>query len=543
MRILVIINQKGGCGKTTTAISLAGIFAARGKKTLLVDLDPQSHCAAGLAIPEQRVDLDIGDAMLSDTPVEASRLMWRVTRGLDLIPSRLKLAGLEAARGGLAAKPDKERRLARVLESIDQQHEVVVVDCSPSVGLLTYNALACATDVVVPVETSFFSLQGATKQINTIRSLERRLGVSAPYSILPTIHEPESALAEDLIGELRRRFDGRVCPIAIRRDAKLKEAASFGQPVTTYAPDSTGATDYGLAADWLLPSLAHPGVARPVTPKPLTAAVTETTNTVKPTVKPFVETTPVADNNELGLVRRVLDRTISADSSVVAAVTTVSKATTDGNAPPIGGAHTPARPASAPSATTTTADTTADRAARRTPGLNGSVTLIEPTPPTIAHGPAGTNGPNIGSRVDAGQGSTAHAGIIGTSAVRLVEDDDPVAPARTPMTGTFLLVPESRKLRRETTPGVYVETDSVLFVQPIGAGTKISLAGDFNHWSSASHVMERLEIQGVHRLRIPMLEGRYRYRLVVDGDWMCDPTNPDREPNEFGDFNSVVVRS
>src|SRR5437016_12709818 len=112
MRTIAIINQKGGCGKTTTAINLAATLAKHGFRTLLVDMDPQSHCAAGLAIPEQRIDLDIGDAMLAgpDDAIDPKRLFWRASRNLDLAPSRMKTAGLEASRGGLSDKPDKEHR-------------------------------------------------------------------------------------------------------------------------------------------------------------------------------------------------------------------------------------------------------------------------------------------------------------------------------------------------------------------------------------------------------------------------------------------------
>ncbi|MEX2218780.1 MAG: ParA family protein, partial [Phycisphaerales bacterium] len=258
MRIISIINQKGGCGKTTSAINLAGLMARRGFRTLLVDLDPQSHCAAGLAIPEQRIDLDIGDAMVAaDTePLDPTRLFWRASRNLDLAPSRMKLAGLAlppgaAAAGGPADRPDKERRLASVLARFSHSYDVCFVDCSPSIGLLTFNALAAATDILIPVETSFFALQGATKQINTIRSLAKRLGSEAQYWMVATLHDDTSALARDLLDELRRRFGKRVSPHVIRRDVTLKEAASFGQPIIEYAPESAGAADYSALADWL----------------------------------------------------------------------------------------------------------------------------------------------------------------------------------------------------------------------------------------------------------------------------------------------------
>jgi chromosome partitioning protein len=259
MRIIAIINQKGGCGKTTTAINLAGITARKGLRTLLIDMDPQSHCAAGLAIPEQRIDMDIGDAMLADAarPLDTTRLLWRASRNLDLAPSRMKLAGLEAAKGGLAELADRDRRLAGVIDRLSPGYDVCFIDCSPSIGLLTYNALAAATDILVPVETSFFALQGATKQVNTIKAIAKRLGTAAPYWLVATIHDEASVLSRDLLQELRRRFGKRVSPEVVRRDVTLKEAASFGQPIVEYAPTSNGARDYTALAEWLLSAQAE----------------------------------------------------------------------------------------------------------------------------------------------------------------------------------------------------------------------------------------------------------------------------------------------
>jgi chromosome partitioning protein len=231
MRTIAIINQKGGCGKTTTAINLSAMLARAGKRTLLVDLDSQSHCAAGLGIPESRVDLDIGDAMLAagHKPIDVARLLWQPAANFDLAPSRMRLAGLEASRGGLANLADKERRLEAAIDVIGVNHDIVCIDCSPSIGLLTYNALVAADVILIPVETSFFSMQGATRQVNTVKSLSRKLGIHRQVWILPTIHDPSNPVAMDLLDELYRRFGERVIPAVIRRDAKLREAASFGQ--------------------------------------------------------------------------------------------------------------------------------------------------------------------------------------------------------------------------------------------------------------------------------------------------------------------------
>jgi chromosome partitioning protein len=254
MRTIAIINQKGGCGKTTTAINLSAMLARAGKRTLLVDLDSQSHCAAGLGIPESRVDLDIGDAMLAagHKPIDVARLLWQPAANFDLAPSRMRLAGLEASRGGLANLPDKERRLEAAIDVIGANHDIVCIDCSPSIGLLTYNALVAADVILIPVETSFFSMQGATRQVNTVKSLSRKLGIHRQVWILPTIHDPSNPVAMDLLDELYRRFGERVIPAVIRRDAKLREAASFGQTIIDYAPGGTGFEDYARLADWVI---------------------------------------------------------------------------------------------------------------------------------------------------------------------------------------------------------------------------------------------------------------------------------------------------
>lgn len=246
MRTIAIVNQKGGCGKTTTAINLAGVFAQFDKRTLLVDLDPQSHCAAGLAIPEGRIDVHIGDALLTDDQrsVDWTRLLWRVSRNLDLAPSTVRLAGLEAARGGLATLPSPEQRLGGVLGRVRDQYDWCVIDCPPTIGLLTFNAVCAADVVLVPVETSFFALQGAGRQQATIAALTRKLGVSPMVRFMAAMHQPGNPLACDMLAQMHERFGQAVLPVVIRFDARLREAVSFGQPIVDYARESAGAEDY-----------------------------------------------------------------------------------------------------------------------------------------------------------------------------------------------------------------------------------------------------------------------------------------------------------
>lgn len=253
MRTIAVINQKGGSGKTTSAINLAACLASQGEPTLLVDMDPQGHCALGLAIPEDSIDLQVGDAMLApeDRLLDRQRLVWTVRRNLHLIPSTMRLASLEASRGGLADREDRDLRLAKVLRQFEDHYRWAIIDCPPSIGLLTYNALRAASELLIPVETGYFALKGATKQVATLEAIARRIGTETAYHILPTMHEPEGPLSSDIMGEISRLFRSRVTPSAIRSDTRLKEAASLGVPVVDYAPRSRGAEDYTLLAEWI----------------------------------------------------------------------------------------------------------------------------------------------------------------------------------------------------------------------------------------------------------------------------------------------------
>jgi chromosome partitioning protein len=490
VRTISIINQKGGCGKTTTAINLAAMLAKRGLRTLLVDMDPQSHCAAGLGIPETRIDLDIGDAMLAaDGRLDPSRLLWKAGRNLDLAPSRMKLAGLEAARGGLADKADKDRRLAKVLERFKGDYDVAVVDCSPSIGLLTFNALTASDCVLVPVETGFFSLQGATKQINTIKTLGKRLGHVFQVSVLATIHDDQSSLSRDLLEELRRRFDRRVAPVVIRRDNALREAASFGQTIIDYQPASPGAEDYAALAAWLMQSNLLDGTA-------VADMELEPEMPIVEVPRRNVEPAPTAPAHGQG---NPLDAMLAAAASARGEM--LSRSGT-------GGAAAVAEPV----AQVSRAEDLLRRAMRfvkREPGAAGQTVETQ-----IASAPATAI-------------ATAEALATRTHpTLELVRSEIKPLPKADTLKHLF---------------GVRQTAHGVLFVQPAAIGTTVQVAGDFNNWTPQASPMKLNRDLGVFEVCIPMSAGRHQYRLVIDGHWTADAHNPDSETNPFGEPNSVVL--
>src|SRR6201985_3054252 len=174
MRIIAIINQKGGCGKTTTGINLAACLARLGQKTVLVDMEPQGHCGVGLAVPEDQIERTVYDALIEDSdgkPAKISEIVWQIATDFDLAPSNIKLAAFEQM---FAGRSGREDRLLNVVNAVRKNYAWWIIDCPPSVGLITFNALRACDEVVVPVETGYFSLHGLTKMMETLEMMKEK---------------------------------------------------------------------------------------------------------------------------------------------------------------------------------------------------------------------------------------------------------------------------------------------------------------------------------------------------------------------------------
>ena len=244
MRTIAIINQKGGCGKTTTSINLAACMARLGHKTLLVDLDPQGHCGVGLAVPEDQIERSLLDSLLDESdgkPSRVSEIVWQIASDFDLAPSNIKLAAFEQM---FAGRPGREDRLLRALGDVKDTYEWCIIDCPPSVGLLTFNALRACDEVIVPVETGFFSLHGLTKMMETLEVMKERCHKDILIRVLPTLYDTRTKLAREVLSELRNKFREYLMESTVNFNTKLKEAASFGQPITEYDPGSRGYKDF-----------------------------------------------------------------------------------------------------------------------------------------------------------------------------------------------------------------------------------------------------------------------------------------------------------
>lgn len=517
MRTITIVNQKGGCGKTTTAINLASVLGMQGRSVLLVDMDPQSHCAAGLGIPDQRVDMDVGDAMLyvGRRPLDQARLVWRAGHNLCLVPSRMRLAGLEATRGGLSEMPDKERRLSLVLNELAPNFDIAIIDCGPSIGLLTYNALSAADFVMIPVETSFFSLQGATRQVNTVKTMARRLGVTLPVWILPTIHDETSAVAGDLLDELHRRFKDRVVPAVIRRDSKLREAASYGQTIHDYAPASPGADDYRRLAEW-----SQTRLSLPILNEPASEWADE----------------PVAEQPYS------MDQQL--DPASVSGSDDSGHGSTDGPGDQLGDGM------GEPSPVVTLTNPASTLAA-----LGGVSARAELKPVSRAEDMARRAQAFMTKRV-ADEKALAAQNLPTEHASNHPRQEVPmrsVAPfAQSSPTTTATLFSSSKESARvaptsSPTPsstrlyGVRVTPQGVLFVQPLNLTGSAAVAGSFNGWSATAHVMRKNTTLNVFELLVKLPPGKYAYRLVQDNHWSADPYNDQSEMNTFNEPDSWFV--
>jgi chromosome partitioning protein len=240
-RILAIANQKGGVGKTTTAVNLGAALAELGYRVLVTDLDPQGNATTGLGINGRNLDASIYDVLLHDVPVE-DVIEPTTLRNLFVVPATIDLAGAEIE---LVPVFSRELRLRRALEAVRDDFDFILIDCPPSLGLLTVNGLAAASEVVVPIQCEYYALEGLGQLLRNVNLVQGSLNNALDLStIILTMYDARTRLAEQVIDDVRSHFGARVCRNVVPRTVRLSEAPSFGQPIIVFDPSSRGAIAY-----------------------------------------------------------------------------------------------------------------------------------------------------------------------------------------------------------------------------------------------------------------------------------------------------------
>jgi chromosome partitioning protein len=454
MKTIAVVNQKGGCGKTTVSINLSSAFAEAGQKVLLVDMDPQSHCAVGLAVPEEQIEQSIYDVLISrsrNEPMKMTEILWQISERLELAPASLDLSAFEQQMNGIS---DRERCLKEALHEVRNDYDYVVIDCPPAVGLLTFNALRAASDVIVPVETGYFALHGLSKQLDTLSILCKRCSQQVDVKVLASMYDIRTKMAREILAELRSHFGDKMFETIVSFNTKLKEAASFGQPISEYDPASKGRKDFAALADEIIGAQ------------------------VDQQRHEFVNSLAV----QLESISATADELLEAANPSGASVDSLQD----------------------------------DQTAQTEAPLQN---------------------PNEDDFTNAEE-----------RAIREFKAGSEVQELQDQSVEELQAVAEERREVRESDIeakladyyGVTQTNEGAVFVTLYPRAQEVQIAGDFNDWQPEKTPMQKVTDSGVWRTKMNLAAGRYRYRLVVDGQWQQDPYNEMTELNPFGGLNSVL---
>jgi chromosome partitioning protein len=238
---IAIANQKGGVGKTTTAINLASCLAVAEKKTLLIDMDPQGNTTSGLGVNKNNVELSTYDVVLGDLSIDKALVDTEIER-LKLLPANINLVGAELE---LVTELDREKRLKKAIAEIEGPYEYIIIDCPPSLGLLTLNALTAADSLIIPIQCEYYALEGLGQLLNTIGLVRKHLNPDLDiHGVLLTMYDGRLNLSKQVADEARKFFPEKVFETVISRNVRLSEAPSFGKPILLYDILCTGAANY-----------------------------------------------------------------------------------------------------------------------------------------------------------------------------------------------------------------------------------------------------------------------------------------------------------
>ena len=249
-KIIAVVNQKGGVGKTTTAVNLTAALTELGKKVLLCDFDPQANASSGLGVDKRKIKKSVYDIVINDIPTKEAIVQ---TKFGDVLPSAADLAGAGVE---LISVPEPNFRLKKALEQVKDQYDVILIDCPPSLELLTINGLAAADSILIPVQCEYYALEGLSDLMSTMRMIKRRINPQLEiFGVALTMFDGRTNFSTQVAQEVRRHFPGKVFASVVPRNIRLAEAPSHGLPVTAYDRSSRGAVAYKEMANEIIQKL------------------------------------------------------------------------------------------------------------------------------------------------------------------------------------------------------------------------------------------------------------------------------------------------